>query len=489
MSVELKSIPLVVQPSNRGISTDTDAKLLNAVVERQPDGSVHVFRRPSLRFVSNLLTPGADPQRTVGVHTKDAYYGFAAIYTAAFAAKTELYSVFAGTGALSLIGNLGFAFEADWEMSSNRATPQQTLITSGTGARWTDGATLTTIAAWPPSAGGATRIGPMVYLDGLTFVLMSDGRLWNSAVNDVTTWAALNFLQVRTDADAPKAIQKQLTYIVVFKETSIDVFYNAAKPQGSPLARNDSAKNSSVGLLHTRSLVRINDILIWVSRNSGGRTSISMMDRLQVMDIVTPNIERLLSLLTEGAEVYATGFSSGGHDFYLLSYNSVVASGILCYDLTSKAWSTWSSGALPAMSFRYTYTAPRVGGVILYDRTSTETYELDFTKYQDTDQDNTAYNIPVDIYTPLWDQQVRLKKHNVKLEVHGDQHSAGTVQVRTTDNDYKDWGPVRDMSLADGVATSPNWGTFRRRGWHISNNENVPFRVTNLIAHISLGTT
>ena len=140
------------------------------------------------------------------------------------------------------------------------------------------------------------------------------------------------------------------------------------------------------------------------------------------------------------------------------------------------------------MSFLYTYTVPRVGGVILYDRTSTEMYELDFTKYQDTDQDNTPYNIPVDIYTPLWDQQVRLKKQNVKLEIHGDQKSAGTVQVSTTDDDYQTWGPVRDVSLADGVATSVNWGTFRRRGWHISNNENVPFRVTNLIAHIALGT-
>lgn len=488
MSVELKSIPLVVQPSNRGSSTDTDARLVNAVVEQQPDGSVHVFRRPAIRFVSNLRSPGADPQKTVGVHIENAFYGFVAIFTASFAAKTELYSVFEGTGAVIFIGDLGFAFEADWEMSSNRATPRQTLITANTFARWTDGTTLTTIAAWPPSAGGAFRIGPMVYLDGMTFVLMSDGHLWNSAVNDVTTWAALNFLQVRTDADAPKAIQKQLTYIIVFKETSIDVFYNAAKPQGSPLARNDSAKNSSVGLLHTRSLVRINDILIWVSRNSGGRTSISMMERLQVMDIATPNIERLLAALTDIAEVYATGFSSGGHDFYLLSYNSVLASGILCYDLTSKAWATWSSGALAQMSFLYTYTAPRAGGVLLYDRTSTETYELDFTKYQDTDQDNTPYNIPVDIYTPLWDQQVRLKKQNVKLEIHGDQKSAGTVQVSTTDDDYQTWGPVRDVNLADGVATSVNWGTFRRRGWHISNNENVPFRVTNLIAHIALGT-
>lgn len=488
MSVELKSIPLVVQPSNRGNTTDTDAKLINAVVERQPDGSVHIFRRPSLRFVSNLLTPGVDPQKIVGVHTKDAYYGYAVIFTEAFVARSELYSIFAGTGAISLIGNMGALSETDWEMSSNRAAPQQTLITASSGAWWTDGATLTPLFTWPPSAGGARRLGPMVYLDGLTFVLMNDGRLWNSAVNDVTTWAALNFLQVRTDADAPKAIQKQLTYIIVFKETSIDVFYNAAKPQGSPLARNDSAKNSSVGLLHTRSLVRINDILIWVSRNSGGRTSISVMERLQVTDIATPNIERLLASLTEGAEVYATGFSSGGHDFYLLSYNSVLASGILCYDLTSKAWATWSSGALAQMSFLYTYTAPRAGGVILYDRTSTETYELDFTKYQDTDQDNTPYNIPVDIYTPLWDQQVRLKKQNVKLEIHGDQKSAGTVQVSTTDDDYQTWGPVRDVSLADGVATSVNWGTFRRRGWHISNNENVPFRVTNLIAHIALGT-
>jgi len=490
MSVELKSIPLVVQPSNRGISTDTDAKLLNAVVERQPDGSVHVFRRPAFRYVRTLNYPGGTGQTVVGyLQTNFLYLSFAAVHSAS-PYGTRLYSLSEGVGPVDN-GALPVAFPTRWEMVwVPTASPKLFLAAKGLGVVFDTGTnTLTSVSPYPPSASG-DRIGPMVYLDGIVFQLTADGKIWNSNFNDPSTWASLNFISANVDNDRPMAIQKQLTYIIAFKFQSIEVFYNAAKPQASPLARNESAKNTAVGLLDERTLVRINDTLIWLSNSTSGKLSVHMMEHLRVTEIASPNISRLLRSLKYADVVRAIGFHSGGHEYYLLYISPAAGEPLtLCYDLTSQAWSEWNGPVLSTAQLAFTDSYAEDVRTLLFSENSADVYTANSESYSDLPNTGAPATIPVDIYTPLWDQQVRLKKHNVKLEVHGDQNSAGTVQVRTTDNDYKDWGPVRDMSLADGVATSPNWGTFRRRGWHISNNENVPFRVTNLIAHISLGTT
>ena len=488
MSVELKPIPLVVQPSNRGNTTDTDAKLINAVVERQPDGSVHVFRRPALRYGYTIDYPGGTGSSVVGYLSVD-YTSFAAVHhTTPF--ETRLYQLINGNSPTDR-GALPVSPSTPWEMVYVLSSPRKIFISAkGVAAVFNTGTnTLSTVLPYPPSSGG-DRIGPLVYLDGLIFLLTQDGRIWNCNVNDPDTWASLNFIQVNTDNDPPIAIQKQLTYIIAFKLRSLEVFYNAARPQASPLARNDSAKNSEVGLFNAATLVKLNDTLIWLSNNAAGKLSIHMMERLQVTEIATPNISRILRTLEYMDSARAFGVHSGGHEYYILHIDRGLGSVMtLCYDLTSHAWAEWSGEILDTAQLSYTDSYVANTDSLLFSGNSTDVYKITSEQFSDTSDGTTDVMIPVDIYTPLWDQQVRLKKHNVKLEIHGDQKSAGTVQVCTTDDDYQTWGPIRDVSLADGVATSINWGTFRRRGWHISNNENVPFRVTNLIAHISLGSS
>lgn len=490
MSVELKSIPLVVQPSNRGVDTGTDAKLINAVVERQPDDSVHVFRRPVVDYISSLTYSGGTEPKLVGyMPLQNLSLSYVAVHhTSPFG--TYLYRL-DDVAAPVPLGALGVAMLTSWEMIYvPSGQPKIFLTAKGIGNVYnTVTNTISTVASYSPSADG-DRIGPMVYLDGLVFLLTEKGNIWNCNINDPDVWAPLNFIRASTDDDVAMAIQLQLTYIVAFKRTSISVFYNAARPQGSPLAPNDSAKNNEVGLANTDTLVRINDTLIWLSATKSGKVSVCMMQRLQVTEVASNNISRILrNVPIYTSYIKAFGIQSGGHDFYVLLIDKGVdGTTVLCYDLTSGAWSDWTWPFEILDNAFYIDSSYWYNNPVILQRSTTEIHEFTSTKYADNLSSGTS-TCRVDIYTPLWDQQVRLKKQNIKLEIHGDQKSAGTVQVCTTDDDYQTWGPVRDVSLSDGVATSVNWGTFRRRGWHISNDENVPFRVTNLIAHISLGSS
>lgn len=493
MTTELKPIPLVVQPSNRDRTTTKDAKLVNCVIERQPDGTVHVTKRPGITYISHLV---GDTMQGLYAASNIVY----GVYYNNTSGHTDLYQLVPGVGAIPVYtlsttpatgpdGRL-----VGWYFSANRASSRQILVTGGALAFWINGLTgvVTPIASFTPST--AWSVGPTVYLDGITYVLDNDGKIWNSNVNDVTTWNALNFIQAQSDSDTPLAIQKQLTYIIVFKDYSIEVFYNANKPQGSPLARNDSAKISHMGLYDRDTLVRVNDTLLWVSQSRAGGISISKMVGLSAEIISTPNIDRLLAdNWDSGGSLKAFGVRLDGHDLYVVTIGTPGITFV--YDITEGAWYQWTDSSGNAMNFfgavtnRYSYHLnPPNTGPTLYGATDGNVYNIAFNVNHDSSSTSNRL-IPVDIYTPLWDQGVRLKKYCNKLEVHGDQQSAGTVNIYTTDDDYKTWVGPRSVDLSDGVATSPNWGTFRRRGWHLSHLADTPFRVTSLVAHIMLGTS
>lgn len=485
MTTELKPIPLVVQPSNRDRTTTKDAKLINCVIERQPDGTVHVMKRPGITYLSDLvlnttmLGIGAGLGETWGV-----YYDPVAV-------TTKLYRLFPGSGVI-FAGTLdGSAGIFPWHFSTNRAVPKQMLITGGFVAYWSSIGVLNPLTSWVPTSGGYPVLSPIVNLNGLTYVMTTDGKIWNSNINDVSTWNALNFFQTQNDSDDAITMEKQLTYIVVFKNYSIEVLYDAGRTQGTPLARNDSAKITDQGIYDRRTLVRLNGMLVWVGQARGGGVFVSMMSGLNVSVISTPNIDRLLaSDWSVSGNIYAFGVRLDGHDLYVLSIGSPMIT--LAYDLTEGAWYQWTNSDGSPFTY-FSVTADKAssvvaGGPVLYGATDGKSYSIGFNINHDTTSGGTQL-IPVDIYTPLYDQGVRLKKYCSKLEIHGDQQDVGTVNVYTTDDDYKTWSAARPANISDGVATLTNCGTFRRRGWHLSHVADAPFRVTNLVAHIMLGTS
>jgi len=491
MTTELKSIPLVVQPSNRTESTATDAKIINAIVERQADGQVTVMRRPAFTQMPNETFPAG----TGFVTDVYAYWASASQFYTFIGYQTGAGTVIRQVASDGSATTLTTLSPDDYNMITSQANPLDLICYTGGSAHVVNitTAVVTNIAAWPGTPGNPI-VGRMIYLDGIFYALRRDGKIFNSNVNDPLTWNPLNFINVYNDNDLPLRIVRQLTQIAVLKTGSVEFFYNANRPAGSPLARNDSAKINAVGVEYATSVAEIDDSVMWVgSTDSGGRCVVKMTNLTPTI-VSTPSVDRLLQNLGRDNTIdrpFGYGFRLNGHTYYVLTNESFT----LVYDMTADLWYEWTVNGT-GLPFKYSvYNMDYTGSGVnrsypaLVHPSDGHLYVLNFYENQDSLYFFGNLNIPVDIYTPLWDMGIYLKKYCNKLELHGDQKSAGTVSVRVTDDDYQTWTSARDVPMSDGVATLVKCGTFRRRAWHIRHDSVAPFRVTNLVAHISLGTS
>lgn len=86
---------------------------------------------------------------------------------------------------------------------------------------------------------GTPLANGIVSMDGYVFVLQTDGKIYNSNVSDVTTWTSTDFITAERFQDVGQFICKHNNNIVYLGTSSIEFFYNAGNPSGSPLARRD----------------------------------------------------------------------------------------------------------------------------------------------------------------------------------------------------------------------------------------------------------
>ncbi len=97
-----------------------------------------------------------------------------------------------------------------------------------------DGTTMTQVT---DSDYPALTVPGVVYLDGTIYVMNSQGIIFGSDLNDPTSWNALNFITANSEADAAIVLARQLNYVVAFKATSTEFFYDAGNAVGSPLGK------------------------------------------------------------------------------------------------------------------------------------------------------------------------------------------------------------------------------------------------------------
>ena len=134
-----------------------------------------------------------------------------------------------------------------------------TGIAAGTRVQSVDSATQITMTANATSAGGAgttitrsnlakiinanfpgnagyTLSSGFVHMDGFAFVQTSDGKVWNSTVNNLATWTAAGYAPTSNYPDTGKELCRVSNYIVAFNTGSYDTFINAGLSP-SPLQR------------------------------------------------------------------------------------------------------------------------------------------------------------------------------------------------------------------------------------------------------------
>lgn len=186
-----------------------------------------------------------------------------------------------------------------------------------------------------------TTVRGLVYLDGTFYVMDQYGQIWGSAVNDFTTWSALNVINAQSEPDAGVCLTKYNQYVIAFGDFTTQFFFDAGNSTGSPLSPVSNG-DMAIGCAAGDTVQQIGKNVFFVSqaKAQGQATSrgfaVSMFEGMSVTDISTKDVERIMNL--DGL-VGAWGATVNflGHDLYVLTLKTSVQT--LVYDTVTKLWS------------------------------------------------------------------------------------------------------------------------------------------------------
>jgi hypothetical protein len=528
-------IPLVTNVSNRLNTADIDGRLVNCVAEHAPNSRDYwIYKRPGLTtFLTNVpsdtqalgmyqwegtlysvfgnsfyagstwignvddtsgaYTFSSTPEGDTGnvaqlffhnanyVYRYDPVNGIADLH--AGAAPDGSFSL---TSAAAQTSDTVTVVTADANGNAGPAPTSQTVTTNPDGTvtvtgNATPGYTVTvTFADSTAVSGSANNDGPppqglvpgQVYLDGTMYVCVAEtATVMGSDLNTLNTWPVDNALAADIEPEPAVAIYKQMVYVVVFKQYSVEFFYDAGNTEASPLAWVPGQK-LNMGCMDARTIGQISGVLVWVSRIREGGASIVMMDQLTPVTISTAPIERILQQVDFTTNsIYGFCCKMEGHMLYVLT---IVEMNItIVYDITEKLWYEWQdiNGNYWNMAFstgllNHTYIQGEFTGKI---------YQLDNTSALDD-----GLTIVSNVWTPVFDGGTRRKKMISYMRFVGDNLDRACLRVRVTDDDYRTWSDFREVPMGR-TPILPRCGTFRRRAWHIQHNMPIPGRFLTAI--------
>lgn len=448
--------PLVIGPENRDDSTQKDARLVNAFMEKQADGSSWIFKRPGLRRHEEIGGNG------LGV------FNWRGNIYAVFG--TTLYRNGVSIGTVDSSGGV-------YRFSQTLGGTPRLVLGNGVSAYTWDG---TTFAEITDVDFPATFLKGWAYINGTTYVGRSDAGIQGSEVNDPTDWDPLNVIIAQIEPDQGVALAKQLVYVIALKQWSAEVFYDAANATGSPLGRVEGAK-VNWGCAHQDTPRDIDGMLIWASTTRFSGWQVALMDQLKTKIVSTNAVERLILSPDTSDGVFSWASRIGGHRFYCVTIKASNLS--LVYDVEQDRWAQWTDtngDYFPIVDATYDSEGHR----LMQHETDGWLYRFDQDYYRDASD-----LFSVDIYTPNWDGGARVIKQLDLMRFIADQVKGSTLQVRYNDWDYdpRRWTNYRDVDLGVELPQLTDEGSFRRRAYNFRHRASLPFRLQAVDLGMSLG--
>ncbi len=199
-------------------------------------------------------------------------------------------------------------------------------------------------------------------LDETVYIMDTSANIWGSNLNDPTTWTALNFINAYAINDTPVALGRYLNYIVAFKSSSIEFFYDAGNPPpGSPLLPYQPAF-SNIGCMAPYSVQNVGQGLLFVGQQGelscGTGLGVFMISNLQVQKVSTPEVDLVLGRSSLTSVYSGTFYSQGVYTYFLTLADLGVT---LAYEIGSQEWgllSTLTPNALTTCTLSVTASYP-----------------------------------------------------------------------------------------------------------------------------------
>lgn len=469
-----KRWPLVQTPENRAADFTKDAQLINCYAEKSPkDGDYWLYKRVGFSAAIQTFT---------GVG-RGGYY-WAELLTTFWVVSGTVYAyqlgVLSSPGAI-VNGTIKESFQL-----MDRSGTGKLVFGDGTNAYYvTSGGALTHII--DPDFPAAFVPG-WAYLDGTLYVMDNKCNIVGSDIEDPSSWNALNTIQANKTPGYGVGLTRHLDYVVAFKSNSVETFYDAGNPTGSPLSRYNGGF-STYGCLSGPSIQNSDANTLWLTANNTVSPQIAMMENLRVKIVSTPAVDKMLQGVGINSGVYSFILKICGHRFYCLT---MIDGGFtLVYDIDENLWYRWATGSGNYLDLTSTFEGSTVTGQgqhLVQGRLTPNIYITDSCFVYPNDFGTTI--VPVDIYTPNTDFEVDRRKCLSVMRFNGDRVVGSELQIRHNDFDYdpKKWSPFRRMDLGQERPFIRDEGTFYKRAYHLRHFKNTAFRCKSLDLQLSLGT-
>ena len=326
-----------------------------------------------------------------------------------------------------------------------------------------------------------THLPKPIYYDGYLILAKSNtGDCYNSDPNDPMTWTAGNFITGEINPDTIVDISKINNYFVLFGQSSIEYFYDAGNPTGTPFARNDVFVKHA-GLL-AESLAQHGNQIYIAGFKVGSLPEVYVLEDFKLTPISTPPIRRWITSI--GYTVNGYLISINGHDLYVLQGGG----SCFYYDITSQLWGRlgWQDSTSDFPITKVTIITGQLGEESVFAIPDCSAIHR-FTPhlYQDTGIDYTCI-----LRTDPENYGTNNNKFMSSLVVWADRSpSVGSIGVQTTDDDYATYSTIRYINLDHERPNAQQWGRFRTRALKLTYTSNDPLRLRRIEADINIGIT
>lgn len=317
------------------------------------------------------------------------------------------------------------------------------------------------------------HIANPVFLDGYIFLAGANSQsIFNSNLEDPTTWTAGNFINAEMFPDNIIALAKTQNYLAVIKQGSIEWFYDNANATGSPMQRNAPAV-TQFGCPAPQTVVQTEKQLIMVADTGAGGRTVWILDGFQPTEIANEPVREALD--NEGSSIsQATAFTvqCAGHKWYVL--NLYAANRTFVYDFEEQMWHEWASPQGGRLAYDFA-TDNNTGTPYLLGSIGPGIVQMAATWYQEL-----GVNFTCSVRTTKIDFDTQKRKRFYRLTMIGDAPNGDNnvpMTVQWSDDDYNTWSSGTNLNLNGTYQTITQLGYSRRRAFQFSFTQPYPLRL------------
>ena len=230
-----------------------------------------------------------------------------------------------------------------------------------------------------PAFYGSPRVD---YLDGYgVFVKPNSQQFYISALNDFSSFDALDFASDEADPDNLVTFIVDHRELILFGERTTTVWFNNGSAD-FPLSRRDGAEIEA-GCAAALSVAKLDNTVFFLGRNVYGHGLVYRLNQYVPQIVSNRGIEQMINTFSRIDDAIAYAYQKNGHSFYVLTFPT--ANKTLVYDASIQdpemAWSvreTYNLGRDRAICHIFAFNKHLVG-----DYLSGKIFELDENTHTD----------------------------------------------------------------------------------------------------------